>query len=440
MNEEWRTSKLHTVADVRVSNVDKKFYATETPVRLCNYMDVYTNDYVTAAIDFMTASASKAQIERFRLMAGDVVITKDSETPDDIGVSAVIAEQISGLVCGYHLALIRPRDEAIDPVYLAKQLRSSRSIKYFAANASGSTRFGLSISAIENLEIPLAPRPEQTMIGEILATVDRAIEQTEALIAKQQRIKVGLLQDLLTRGIDEHGNLRSEQTHQFKDSPLGRIPAEWIVATLGNVIGPIVSGWSPTCDSEPASEGEWCVLKTTAVVWAGYDERETKRLPAGLNGIESITVQPDDILITRKGPVDRVGVVVHVHKTRSRLMIPDTVFRTRLVGGSGILPEFLPYTLGSAAVQSDWFQKKIGLADAQVNLNHSILRSTVFPKPTLGEQRQIVVLVATSSKQLHAELRGLLKLRSLKTALMQDLLTGKRRVTSLLSESSEASA
>ena len=158
-------------------------------------MDVYANDYVTAAIDFMTASASKAEIERFGLMAGDVVITKDSETPDDIGVSAVIAEQISGLVCGYHLALIRPRNGEIDPIYLAKQLRSSPSIKYFAANASGSTRFGLSISAIENLEIPLAPRPEQTKIGEILATVDRAIEQTEALIAKQQRIKTGLMQD-----------------------------------------------------------------------------------------------------------------------------------------------------------------------------------------------------------------------------------------------------
>jgi type I restriction enzyme S subunit len=58
---------------------------------------------------------------------------------------------------------------------------------------------------------------EQTKIAEVLSTVDLAIEQTETLIAKQQRIKTGLMQDLLTRGIDEHGNLRSEQTHEFKD-------------------------------------------------------------------------------------------------------------------------------------------------------------------------------------------------------------------------------
>ncbi len=90
----------------------------------------------------------------------------------------------------------------------------------------------LSRELLYKIEIPTPPKPEQTKIAEVFSTVDRAIEQTEALIAKQQRIKTGLMQDLLTRGIDEHGNLRSEQTHQFKDSPLGRIPVEWDVASL----------------------------------------------------------------------------------------------------------------------------------------------------------------------------------------------------------------
>ena len=78
-----------------------------------------------------------------------------------------------------------------------------------------------------NLADPEFDKAEQAKIAEVLSTVDRAIEETEALIAKQQRIKTGLMQDLLIRGIDEHGNLRSEQTHKFKDSPLGRIPVEW---------------------------------------------------------------------------------------------------------------------------------------------------------------------------------------------------------------------
>ena len=80
---------------------------------------------------------------------------------------------------------------------------------------------------LSNYPLDLPPLTQQHQIAEILSTLDEAIEQTESLIAKQQRIKTGLMQDLLTRGIDEHGNLRFEQTHQFKDSPLGRIPVEW---------------------------------------------------------------------------------------------------------------------------------------------------------------------------------------------------------------------
>ena len=90
-------------------------------------------------------------------------------------------------------------------------------------------------------EYPESER-EQAKIAEVLSTVDRAIEQTEALIAKQQRIKTGLMQDLLTRGIDEHGNIRSEKTHKFKDSPLGRIPVEWDIASLGSVAECVTSG------------------------------------------------------------------------------------------------------------------------------------------------------------------------------------------------------
>ena len=84
---------------------------------------------------------------------------------------------------------------------------------------------------------------EQTKIAEILSTVDQAIDQTEALITKQQRIKTGLMQDLLTRGIDTDGNLRSEDTHEFKDSPLGRIPVDWEVKELHNLVDePITYG------------------------------------------------------------------------------------------------------------------------------------------------------------------------------------------------------
>ena len=232
----WAFQKLRDIADIRVSNVDKKTYRSEKPVKLCNYMDVYSNEYITNEIQFMEASANSAEIENFSLIVGDVVITKDSETPDDIGIPTVIHEKIDDLVCGYHLAIIRPNKDKLNSVFLSKCLSTSQITKYFALHASGSTRFGLPIGAIELAEIPTPPKEEQTQIAAILSTIDRAIEQTEAIIAKQQRIKTGLMQDLLTKGIDEDGNVRSEETHAFKDSPLGRIPVEWEVETLSSVV------------------------------------------------------------------------------------------------------------------------------------------------------------------------------------------------------------
>ncbi len=232
---EWPVRKLSDIAEIRVSNVDKKTQPSELPVQLCNYMDVYSNDYVTGRIEFMQASATKAEIERFGLKIGDIVITKDSETPDDIGIPALVAEAIDRLVCGYHLALIRPDRDEVDPGYLAKRLGADDVARYFGALASGSTRFGLPISAVEALPISLPPLAQQEKIFEILSMVDRAIEQTEALIAKQKRIRVGLMQNLLTRGIGENGTLRSERTHGFKPSSLGRIPDDWEAQPLSSI-------------------------------------------------------------------------------------------------------------------------------------------------------------------------------------------------------------
>ena len=117
--EGWEAKTLRDLADIHISNVDKKVHASEMPVKLCNYMDVYSNEYITSKIQFMDASASIAEVERFSLNFGDVIITKDSETPDDIGIPTVVFEKINDLVCGYHLALIRPNPDQLDSVYLA---------------------------------------------------------------------------------------------------------------------------------------------------------------------------------------------------------------------------------------------------------------------------------------------------------------------------------
>ena len=205
MPTHWEVRRLRTVAEMRVSNVDKHVKEGELPIRLCNYVDVYKNDCINRDIDFMRATASIDEIERFRLEPGDVLITKDSETWDDIGVPALVTESADDLVCGYHLALLRPSSEMLGP-YLALALQTGGVAHQFHIRANGVTRYGLTHTSIKSVEIPLPPLAEQTAIVEHLdkattaidATITRARRQVELM----QEYRARLIADVVTGKID----------------------------------------------------------------------------------------------------------------------------------------------------------------------------------------------------------------------------------------------
>ncbi len=427
----WPTSQLRDLADVRVSNVDKKSFATERPIRLCNYMDVYANDYLTSALlDFMPATASPSEIERFSLHAGDVVITKDSETPDDIGVPAVIVEDIDGLVCGYHLALIRPKAR-VHPTFLAKQLASASTNRYFAAKATGSTRFGLAIGTIEKLDVPTPPIAEQAKIAAVLSTVDRAIEQSEALIAKQQRVKTGLMHDLLTRGIDEHGNFRSEQTHKFKDSPLGRIPVEWAVSSIGAEfdiqLGKMLS------QASRQSRTPLPYLGNKNVQWDNVDLTNLERMDFDEGERRKFRLKSGDILVCEGGEVGRTCVW---REELEECFYQKAIHRLRPKRGysPSLFPTYMRWAVRNGLLSD--FTSRSSIA----HLTKEKLAGVPMGVPSESEQMRISGAMEATDRGLAIHRQQLSKLRALKHGLMQDLLTGNRRVTALLEQDEGATA
>ena len=425
MNDVWPTRKLRDIADIRVSNVDKKSHTAETPVRLCNYMDVYANDYITNEIDFMQASASPAEIERFSLQRGDVIITKDSETPDDIGVPAVVSDEIDGLVCGYHLCLIRPNNGDLDSIYLAKQLATSKFAGYFALHASGSTRFGLPVGAIENIDLPFPPKPEQIKIAEILSTIDQAIDQTEALIAKQWRIKTGLMQDLLTRGIDENGNLRSEETHKFKDSPLGRIPVEWEVERIEQKLDCIIDYRGRT----PTKVEAGVPLLTAKNVRDGYIDEEPREFIAesAFNSWMTRGIpKPGDVLFTTEAPMGNVALVPEYRIALAQRLL------TLCPKPDELSQDYLFWLIHWR--RSTERLELLTSGSTVVGVKQSVFRTVEFRFPRLEEQGRISVALNLLEGVSKNQRNKLTKLRSLKTALMQDLLTGKVSVAPLLTD------
>lgn len=182
--EGWRHGRLDQVATAWTSNVDKLSVAGQVPVRLCNYTDVYKNDAIVEDMDFMTATATPDQVERFRLRHGDTLITKDSETADDIGVPSYVDYEADDLVCGYHLAIVRPTDKT-DSRYLYWVMSAEPTLRQWAVLASGVTRVGIRSHDIGKVVIPLPSREEQRRIARYL---DHETAQIDTLIAEQERL------------------------------------------------------------------------------------------------------------------------------------------------------------------------------------------------------------------------------------------------------------
>ena len=193
----WREVTLGEVCNVITSPVDKKTIDGELPVKLCNYTDVYYNNTIDSKIDFMTATAKPREIEKFSLVKGDVIITKDSETPNDIGIPAYVKETIDNLLCGYHLAILRPKKQTIGK-YVCYALTSSR-VKYdFYRFANGIIRFGMTTESYHKVKISFPLLSEQKRIVNLLDTAEKEVKILKQLAEQYRTQKCGLMQKLLT--------------------------------------------------------------------------------------------------------------------------------------------------------------------------------------------------------------------------------------------------
>ncbi len=249
----WTRVPLDDVIDLQLSSVDKKSKANEQVVQLCNYMDVYKNNFIHADMGFMAATATEREIAKCSLAAGDVVITKDSEKHDDIGVPALVREDIPDLVCGYHLAILRPSTSEIDGAYLFYTLSTDEAQRQFHSYANGITRFGLRKADIGLVEIPLPPLPEQRAIALVLGTLDDKIElnrrMNETLEAMARALFKSWFVDFDPVCAKMEGRWRRSESlpglpaehydlfpDRLVDSEFGEVPEGWEVRALGAMV------------------------------------------------------------------------------------------------------------------------------------------------------------------------------------------------------------
>ena len=297
---ELKRYKLSEVAKVEISSVDKKTKENETPVRLCNFTDVYHNWAITSdmASSFMEASANSSEIEKFTIKKGQVAFTKDSETRDDIGIPTYIADDFEDVILGYHCALITPDETKLCGKYLNAFMHSAYIQRYFELNATGSgMRYTLSLDTLESMPLLLPSLEEQRRIGEIFSSLDkkisinRAINQNLEALAKQ-------LYDYWFVQFD----FPNEEGKPYKSSggamawneKLKRdIPASWKTVVVDDV-AEVFNGATPSTGDEQNYGGDivWITPKDLSdqkqkfvyqgernISQAGYDSCSTHLLP-----------------------------------------------------------------------------------------------------------------------------------------------------------------
>lgn len=386
--EHWTVGKLKHVSAVQFSNVDKNSEDDEKPVRLCNYVDVYYNDIITEDLELMGATATSTEIKKFRLREGDVLITKDSESWNDIAVSAYVAGSYDDVLCGYHLAQIRPDRQRIDGRYLFRAFCARGINDQFRVAATGITRFGLGKYWIDNGLFPIPPVDEQHSIASFLeketARIDTLIEKKCRQIELLQEKRAALISHAVTNGINPQAKV--------KDSGipwLGKIPRHWSIKRLKFLISRIEQGWSPQCEARIAEENEWGVLKVGCVNGGVFNPEEHKALPAVVEPLPEYEIKSGDILMSRANTRALLGSSALVKDVRSRLLLCDKLYRIR-VREPLIDSRYLVHYFATKPARFQLERSATGASGSMQNIGQDTIRELITVQPPIEEQKAIV--------------------------------------------------
>ncbi|NLR59386.1 restriction endonuclease subunit S [Chitinophaga polysaccharea] len=240
----WIAIPLKAIANYFVSNVDKVSKEEEIPVELCNYTDVYKNDFITTQLEFMQSSATEEEIRKFQLAVGDVVITKDSESWDDIAIPALVAETKENLLCGYHLAIIRSNLNKVVPEYLFRCIEAKVIRVQLELSSTGVTRFGLPKDEIGRLKLPIpdifVQRKVVSFLKSEISYIDRLITQKEKLINILAEKRQAFITQVVIRGLDSSIKLKDSTIYW-----LGKVPEHWEIKKIKYITSKIGSGVTP---------------------------------------------------------------------------------------------------------------------------------------------------------------------------------------------------
>ncbi|WP_176542174.1 restriction endonuclease subunit S [Bacillus wiedmannii] len=350
-----------------------------------------------------------------KLLAGDVIIVRTGYP----GVSCVVPESYEGAQT-FTTLVTRPIKTIIHPYFLSRYINSETGKKFVLSGQAGGAQKNLNVSVLKKLVVPVPPINEQVKINEILSSVDDAIGKTEFIIEQTEKVKKGLMQQLLTKGIGHT---------KFKKTKIGEIPEAWNIGQLDNLtkagVPVLKTGpFGSSLKSEHFTNQGIPVINIANLLENGLDTDNlfyvSKEKADELRGYQ---VQEGDVLFSR---VADIGRSVVVPESANGWIMSSNLMRIR-IDSNKVLPEYLYFQIvyGTYVLR----QLKSSISDAgRPVVNSKVLNSLNFPIPSLEEQEEIVNTLLSLNKKIQHENNKMEIQLILKNGLMQSILTGKVRV------------
>lgn len=429
--QRWREAELGTLGTCFRGRGGTRSDEQADGLPCIRYGDLYTH-HGCIVRSFCSAISPAAALAYTALQSGDLVLAGSGETPDEIGKATAFCNSGTAYA-GADTIILRP-STALDPRFAGYALNSVAANRYKSKMGQGSSVFHISREHVSRLCLRFPENvAEQQLIAEILQTVDEALEETQALIAKTQQIKAGLMHDLFTRGVTPDGQLRpprEEAPKLYKESPIGWIPNEWEIGRLSDKrssgrphlkTGPFGSSlklehWvdvgRPVVTIGALGEGEFLLGELLHISEETAERLREYQLGAG------------DVVFSRVADVGRSATIGEEHRG---WVMSSNLMRISLDRGA-IVPDFLQAQLAyDARVRRQiWATVNAGGRDVA---NSATLNRLHFPWPCKQEQERVVERFAGLVRSRQANIALLNKLRLIKAGLMHDLLTGRVRVS-----------
>ena len=354
--------------------VESKDQDPDGDVRLIQLADVGDGVFRDKSDRFMT----RAKAEELRctfLQTGDVLIAR---MPDPLGRACIFPGDDKQSVTVVDVAIARSGNGEFDHRWLANFVNAHPFRAAISGLQAGSTRKRISRGNLGTIPLPVPPLKEQRRI---VAEIEKQVTRLDAGISALRRTQA---------------NLKRYRAAVLKAACEGRlVPTKtaWPQTQIATAILTMDQGWSPKCESEPSSsDANWAVIKTTAIQNLHFLEKENKALPEALKPREHLELESGDLLVTRAGPRNRVGVACLVKHTRPRLMLCDKAYRLRC-NPSVAHPAFLELVLNAPHIVDELNKLKTGISDSGLNLTQKRFGELLVPLPPLTEQTRIVAEV-----------------------------------------------